>query len=63
MMLLFDENLSYRLVVALSDIYPHSVHVRDVGLVGATDEAVWDYAIRHLSKIVVCGKILVVKQL
>ncbi len=46
-MLLFDENLSYRLVVALSDIYPHSVHVRDVGLVGATDEAVWDYAIRH----------------
>ncbi len=44
MKLLFDENLSYRLVTALSDIYPDSNHVRDVGLVGADDRRIWRYA-------------------
>ncbi len=47
MKLLFDQNLSPRLVKALADIYPGSVHVRDVGLNNALDESVWDYAIRH----------------
>ncbi len=32
MKLLFDENLSFRLVVALADVYPDSRHVREVGL-------------------------------
>ncbi|MGH8574341.1 MAG: DUF5615 family PIN-like protein [Gammaproteobacteria bacterium] len=31
MRLLFDENLSFRLVRELADVYPDSVHVRDVG--------------------------------
>ncbi len=31
MILLFDENLSFRLVEQLADVYPHSLHVRDVG--------------------------------
>jgi predicted nuclease of predicted toxin-antitoxin system len=42
--LLFDENLSFRLVRALADIYPESAHVRDVGLLGAEDAAIWAYA-------------------
>jgi predicted nuclease of predicted toxin-antitoxin system len=42
--LLFDENLSPRLVVRLADLYPDSVHVRDVGLERAKDEAAWSYA-------------------
>jgi hypothetical protein len=37
MKLLFDENLSFRLVTALADIYPDSSHVREVGLLGADD--------------------------
>lgn len=41
MKLLFDENLSFRLVAALADLYPGSAHLRDVGLVGAEDERVW----------------------
>jgi predicted nuclease of predicted toxin-antitoxin system len=45
--LLFDENLSFRLVRALADIYPGSAHVRDVGLLGAEDPAIWAYAARH----------------
>ncbi len=44
MRLLFDENLSHQLVRLLADIFPHSVHVRDVGLKSADDPLVWQYA-------------------
>ena len=44
---LFDQNLSPWLVTALADLFPESIHVRDVGLRDAPDEAVWDYAARH----------------
>jgi predicted nuclease of predicted toxin-antitoxin system len=47
MRLLFDQNLSYRLVTLLSEEYPGSVHVRDVGLGAADDRAVWDHAARN----------------
>lgn len=47
MRLLFDENLSARLVGALADVYPDSVHLEHVGLLGAADAAVWDYAAAH----------------
>lgn len=47
MKLLFDENLSFRLVAALADIYPGSKHVREVGLLGADDLRVWNYAAEH----------------
>lgn len=41
MTLLFDENLPPRLVPLLADLYPNSVHVRDVGLRSGDDELVW----------------------
>jgi predicted nuclease of predicted toxin-antitoxin system len=44
MKFLFDQNLSFRLVNALRDLYPGSVHVRAVGLTTADDITVWDYA-------------------
>ena len=44
MKLLFDENLSPRLVERLTDLYPDCVHVGEVGLERAPDEAVWNYA-------------------
>jgi predicted nuclease of predicted toxin-antitoxin system len=40
--LLLDENLSPDLVQALSQEYPGSAHVRDLGLHSATDQAVWE---------------------
>lgn len=43
-LLLFDQNLSPRLVGQLADIYPGSVHVSMVGLGTASDKAVWEYA-------------------
>jgi predicted nuclease of predicted toxin-antitoxin system len=45
--LLFDENLSPRLALNLSDVYPGSCHLRDCGMLGATDPDVWQYAIQN----------------
>jgi len=45
--LLFDHNLSYRLVRSLQREYPDSQHVREVGLSEATDEAVWRHAVEQ----------------
>jgi predicted nuclease of predicted toxin-antitoxin system len=42
--LLFDENLSPRLVQALESEYPDSVYLRMLGLRGATDGAIWELA-------------------
>ena len=47
MKLLFDQNLSPHLVHSLADLYPSSIHVRDIGLEKAADQVVWDYAIDH----------------
>lgn len=52
MSLLFDENLSYRLVTLLAREYPGSAHVRDVGLSGADDQAVWAHAAQNRMTVV-----------
>jgi len=39
--LLFDENLSARLVVALGDVYPGSALLSDLGLLGAADRELY----------------------
>jgi predicted nuclease of predicted toxin-antitoxin system len=47
MRFLFDENLSPKLVLLLADLFPNSVHVREVGLEAADDQSVWNYASSH----------------
>jgi predicted nuclease of predicted toxin-antitoxin system len=47
MKLLFDQNVSPRLVRRLADIYPDSLHVREVGLRDADDAEIWEYAKLH----------------
>ena len=44
MKLLFDQNLSPRLKETLRDLYPGSIHVRDIELESADDVTVWAYA-------------------
>lgn len=44
MKLLFDENLSHKLIEGPCDVFEGSVHLRDVGLKAADDREVWDYA-------------------
>lgn len=46
MKLLFDENLPEILVRALVVEYPDSDHVRALGLAGAGDRTVWEFAAR-----------------
>ncbi len=47
MKLLFDENLSPKLVFALADIFSDAAHVDRLGLGGAGDDEVWAYARQH----------------
>lgn len=42
--LLFDQNLSPKLVHRLSDIFPGSSHVFDLGLDRADDIIIWEFA-------------------
>jgi predicted nuclease of predicted toxin-antitoxin system len=44
MKLLFDENLSPRLVSSLEDLFPGSAHVHALNLGAADDSSIWGYA-------------------
>ncbi|MGA2301496.1 MAG: DUF5615 family PIN-like protein [Candidatus Acidiferrum sp.] len=45
MKLLFDENLSRKLVASVEDLFPGSAHLTHVGLSsGTSDRRIWDYA-------------------
>jgi predicted nuclease of predicted toxin-antitoxin system len=39
--------LAARITAALPDLYPGSLHVRDAGLLGASDRVIWDHARRN----------------
>ena len=47
MKLLFDQNLSPRLVSALANLYPDSDHVFNLNLDQASDNEVWDFALNQ----------------
>ena len=42
--LLFDENLPPSMKIHLADLFPGSVHVRDIDLASSPDFAIWDHA-------------------
>lgn len=45
--LLIDENISYRLIKKIADIFPDSQQVKRLGLLGKEDYLVWNYAKKH----------------
>jgi predicted nuclease of predicted toxin-antitoxin system len=45
--LLFDHNLSPRLIRLLADIYPECSHLHDLDMDTASDTEVWNYAAEH----------------
>ena len=47
MKLLFDENLSHRLVPRLAELYPGSAHVEDFDLLHQSDREIWEFAQRE----------------
>ena len=44
MKLLFDENISPKMVTILADVFPDSAHVDRMGLGGSSDAEVWQFA-------------------
>jgi predicted nuclease of predicted toxin-antitoxin system len=52
MKLLFDQNLSPRLVIKLADLFPESSHVYALALDRAQDHEVYEYAKREGSTLV-----------
>jgi predicted nuclease of predicted toxin-antitoxin system len=44
MKLLFDQNISYRLINHIQDILPESKQVRELGLENYSDKQIWEYA-------------------
>ncbi len=44
MKLLFDQNISFRIIKQLENSFPESKHVNQVGLENSTDAAIWDFA-------------------
>ena len=44
MKLLLDENLSDRIIGRIIDLYPHSEHVKTLGLINTDDAIIWEFA-------------------
>jgi predicted nuclease of predicted toxin-antitoxin system len=44
MNLLFDQNISFRIVRLLEKVYPGCKHVKEVGLQNLTDSEIWEFA-------------------
>lgn len=44
MILLFDQNISFKIVDRLKDEFPYARQVRTLGLENASDREIWNYA-------------------
>jgi len=44
MKLLFDQNISYKLVVKLNEYFSGSIHVREAKLQESSDREIWEFA-------------------
>ena len=47
MKLLFDQNISFRLIKRIIDLFPDSKQVRELGLENSTDIEIFDFAKRN----------------
>ena len=44
MKLLFDQNISYKVAKKIQSLFSGSNHLSDIGLMGAKDMEIWEYA-------------------
>ena len=44
MKLLFDQNISYRIIEKISNLFPGSLQVKQAGLQNSKDSEIWEYA-------------------
>lgn len=47
MKLLFDQNISFRVIKGIKDIYPEAKQVKEVNLDNSTDREIWSFAKRE----------------
>ena len=47
MKLLFDQNISFRVIKKISQFYPEAQQIRALGLENSTDIQIWEYAKRN----------------
>lgn len=47
MKLLFDQNISHRILLLLSENYAYSTSVKKEGLIDANDKEIWEFAKRN----------------
>ena len=47
MKLLFDQNISHRLISLIQYILPEARQVRQMGLENSSDKQIWEYAKEH----------------
>ena len=47
MKLLFDQNISFRLIIRIIDLFPNSKQVRELGLENSSDTEIFDFAERN----------------
>jgi len=45
--LIFDQNISFRLIKRIIDLFPDSKQVRELGLENSTDTEIFDFAKRN----------------
>lgn len=49
MKLLFDENVSHKLVKIVEHLFPDSKHIKEIQLIRNEDHFIFDYAVRVIS--------------
>ena len=47
MKLLFDQNISFRVLRLIEDVYPETDQIHKLGLKDKTDREIWEYAKEH----------------
>ncbi len=52
MKLLFDQNISYRIIKKISEFFPEAKQVRELNLENKTDRQIWDFAKKNQYSIV-----------
>ena len=52
MKLLFDQNISFRLIPKIQDIFPESKQVKLLGLENSSDKRIWEFAKKNEYSIV-----------
>ncbi len=52
MKLLFDQNISFRLLKQIANAYPEAIQVKEVGLENSSDFEIWEFARKNNFNIV-----------